>query len=382
MSVTVPQPATKLCKAPWVEVDLDILADNIRGMQAVLDPHSTVIFVVKADAYGHGVGPVARTAWREGVRWFAVAYVKEALELRQIVPEADILVMGVAEAGDVPELIEHRITTVVVSEKQARALSAEAERLGQRLRVHLKVDTGMGRLGVLWQQAPAAMERVQSLPGLELTGLMSHFATIKLSEPELAENQVQRMKTLEAFTRPGLFRHISSSRAFLYHPEWDYDGIRAGIGLYGYGANEEGMRVRTRPILQWKTRVIQVKDVPADFPVGYYSAYRTPAPTKIGTISVGYADGYQRLLTNTGSVVIRGERCRVVGRISMNWVTVDLGPDSDVCEGDEVALIGQQGDAAVWAGELAKLCSTIPYEILTSIDPRAQRRYTGGAVSA
>jgi alanine racemase len=168
---------------------------------------------------------------------------------------------------------------------------------------------------------------------------------------------------------------VSSSRAFLYVNEWDFDGIRPGIALYGYGAGSTHVRIHTHPILQWKSYVIQVKPVPANTPIGYYGSYVTSAPTNIATLCVGYADGYNRLLSNKGHVLIRAQRRPIVGRISMNWVTVDVGSDTDVVEGDEVVLIGTQGSESIWADELAVLCGTIPYEILTDVNVGIERLY-------
>jgi alanine racemase len=174
---------------------------------------------------------------------------------------------------------------------------------------------------------------------------------------------------------PTVFKHLSSSRAALYFPEWDFGGIRHGIDLYGYGASDPKGRFQMEPILQWKARVAQVKAVPAGFSVGYYGTHTTEYPTQIATVAVGYADGYNRALSNRGDVLIGGRRCAVVGRVSMNWITVDIGPDANVCAGDEVVLIGEQGDDAIWADELSKICRTIPYEILTSISALLERRY-------
>ena len=192
---------------------------------------------------------------------------------------------------------------------------------------------------------------------------------------EAAATQYERFAVIADAHSTGLFKHLSSSRAFLYHPEWDFDAVRIGIALFGYGTNEEGMRVRTRPILQWKSRVIQVKEVPAGTGVGYYGTYVTPGPTTLATIALGYADGYLRTLSNRADVLIGGKRRKVVGRVSMNWITVDVGQDGAVHPGDEVVLIGEQGGESIWADDLAKLCRTIPYEILTGINPAIERKY-------
>ena len=364
-----------------VYIDLAALEENVKAAMAGLKPPTELMFVVKADAYGHGMGPVAARAHAAGVRWFVVAHVHEALALRRVAPEARILIMGAVRADDVPALLASRIMCVVVSEKHGRGISLAAAALGRRMPVHLKIDTGMGRLGVLWDQAETAYRQLLPLNGLDIQGACTHFASVEPRKAALAPSQFERFRdVVTAMEKQGgrrLFRHVSSSRAFQYYADWDLDAVRPGIILYGYGSAERDMRIRTRPILQWQTRVIQVKKVPAAYPIGYYGTYVTSAPTTIATLSAGYADGYHRALGNKGVVLIRGQRCNVVGRISMNWITVDCGPDAVVEEGDEAVLLGEQAGSAIWGDELARMVRTIPYEILTSINSQAERIYNG-----
>lgn len=366
-------------KQSWVEIELKTLEENIRHAREVLRPETAIMFVVKANAYGHGLVPVAKCAARCGVNWFAVAYLHEALDLRKALGDVEILVLGVVDPDDAPVLLEKRILPIVVAEKQGLALAAAARRARRKLPVHLKVDTGMGRLGVLWREAEGVVGRLQEAGGLDITGVCTHFAAVKPTNLASAQEQMERFATVaeavRKIMRRPLFKHVSSSRAFLYVKDWDLDAVRPGIALYGYGARSTHVRTRTEPILSWKTRVMQSKSVPAGFPVGYYGTYVTPAPTDIATLAVGYADGYPRLLSNKGHVLVRGRRCPVVGRVSMNWITVDVGPKSGVEEGDEVVLIGRQGEETIWADELATLCQTIPYEILTDIHSTLERKY-------
>jgi alanine racemase len=363
----------------WVEVDLGVLEANIKAVRDAVRPETELMFVVKADAYGHGAVPLAQRAAKVGVNWFAVAYLEEALALREAVDTGNVLILGVVETEAVKELVAQRITPIVADLDHGRALAAAARAAGVTLPVHVKVDTGMGRLGLPWQKAVEGIRSLEKEEGLDLRGLCSHFAMVEKSEPQAARTQAERFLSVareveKEFGRK-LFKHISSSRAISYHKEWDLDGIRPGIMLYGYGASDEDMRFRTHPILQWKSRVIHVKSVPANFPVGYYSTYVTSRPTDIAIIACGYADGYLRQLSNRGHVLIQGRRCPVVGRVSMNWIATDVGPESGVKRGDGVVLIGTQGAEMVWAGELAALCRTIPYEILTDIHGSIKRRY-------
>jgi len=367
-------------KHTWVEVDLAVLGENVRNLRAALAPRAELIAVVKADAYGHGAVPVARQALREGARWFAVAHAHEAMRLRAALgTEFHVIILGVVRPEEVPPLLDGHTYPITVSPDHARALGAAARAAGGVLPVHLKLDTGMGRLGMSWNDAPAACREILRAPGIEVIGACTHFARVEETEDDPARVQMERfsaiVRPLEKDMGRTLFKHVSSSRALLAHPDWDLDGVRPGILLYGYGAARPDGRLHTRPILQWKTRVAQVRRAPAGFPVGYYGTYVTPAPTTLGVISLGYADGYLRALSNKGQALIRGRRCRVVGRVSMNWITVDLGPNTDCVEGDEATLLGCDRGECIWADELALLCRTIPYEILTGINAAIERRY-------
>lgn len=360
---------------PWIEIDLGALRRNIRSARSALTPGAELIFVVKANAYGHGIPEVARAAAEEGVRWFGVAYLKEALEIRRHNKDARILVMGVASPEDTQVMLDQNITPVVVSGEHARALADAAQKQGKTLSVHMKIDTGMGRLGFSWPDVPAALQSLAERKGLHLEGLMSHFSMVEPSEPGRAAEQYRRFDNILNTTDQPLFRHFSSSRAFLLHPEWDYDAVRSGIALYGYGAKDSDMRFHTEPILQWKAAVTQVRTVPAGTPIGYYGTYRTSAETRIAVIAAGYADGYLRTLSNRGDVLIGGRRCRVLGRVSMNWITADVGMELPVQPGDEAVLVGSQHGESIWADELASRSRTIAYEILTCIHPDLERRY-------
>jgi alanine racemase len=233
--------------------------------------------------------------------------------------------------------------------------------------------------------APAELDQAVAavgLPGLDVQGVCTHFSMVEPErKPTAARGQAdkfrQALPVIEQAAGRRLFRHMSSSRAALLLPDCDQDAVRVGIALYGYGAAEAGKRFATVPVLSWKSRVMQVKRVPAGFAVGYYASYKTPAPTDIAVISCGYTDGYQRHLGNKGQVLIGGKRRPVVGRVSMNWIAADLGPGSGVLAGDEVVLIGEQGGEQIWADELAKHCNTIAYEILTGISRQIERRYVG-----
>lgn len=371
------------CDGSWVEVNVGRLRSNVSAVQGALG-NVGMVAVVKSDAYGHGLEAVAGALGRAGgVTRFAVAYVAEAAVVRAAAPHAKlILVLGVACPSEVPRMLRDRITPVVVSTEHGRSLSDAALALGGRLGVHVKLDTGMGRLGFVCPSEAAQAADIARLPGLEMLGVCTHFAMVEPEKkPSATRGQTEKFRQavpmLEAAAGRRLFRHMSSSRAALLLPECDQDAVRMGISLYGYGAADPDKRFATVPALQWKSRVMQVKKVPAGFAVGYYGSYKTAAPTELATISCGYTDGYQRHLGNKGHVLIGGRRCPVVGKVSMNWISADLGPESGVKAGDEVVLIGEQGGEQVWADELARHCGTIAYEILTGISRQIERRYVG-----
>jgi alanine racemase len=355
----------------WTELDFEVLRANLEAVRSALPAPVEIIQVVKANAYGHGMETVATHAFRSGVRWFLVARLDEALALRAALPKAGILLLGAVWPLDVSELHSNAIIPILVSEDQGRSLAAEARRHNLTLACHAKIDTGMGRLGLAWQEAARVLGQLKAEGGLDIQGLCMHFAAVGGSDDAFAMIQGERFARVEtkchALGMTGLFKHLSNSAAFLAHPQWDMDGVRLGILGYGYGERLPGGRARTRPFLQWKTRVVQVKYVPKGFPVSYLSTHVTAEPTWLATIDVGYSDGFSRLMSNKGQVLVGGRRAKVVGRVTMNFTVIDVGSEGGVKEGDEVVLIGEQGDESLWADELARWCQTISYEILTSI---------------
>lgn len=358
-------------KNTWIELDYGTLQANLQSLQRVLPTTAVLILVVKARAYGHGISTVSQCAWDMGVRWFLVSQLEEAHEVRALLPAAHILLLGAVGPEDVLALARDQIIPVLFSFSHARRVAAAARRQGLVLPCHVKVDTGMGRFGLDWEGAADQIALLQGAGGLKVEGLCSHFATADHKSQRLARTQYERFQRVvagcsERAIKP-LFRHISNSAAFNRHEEWDCDGVRCGIIAYGYGGQTAHARVKTHPFLHWKTTVLQVKAVPAGFRVSYGSTHVTPAATTLATINSGYSDGYSRLIGNRGCVLIGGRRVPVVGRVTMNFTVVDVGPATTVQEGDEVVLLGRQGDATIWADEVGRWCRTIPYEILTGI---------------
>lgn len=358
-------------KNAWIELDLEVFRDNLRSIRRALSPRAALILVVKARAYGHGLEAIARCAREQGVQWFVVSNLEEALTLREAVSDAVVLLLGAALPNDTATLLGSRIVPVLVSHSQAQGIAAAARSHGCSLPCHIKIDTGMGRFGLDWADAAQQILALHREGGLRIEGLCTHFASAGRKGDDYADRQAQRFQqVVNTCAANGLkvpCRHIANSAAFLKHPEWDLTAVRCGILAYGYGGRYAGARATTRPFMQWKTRVIQVRRVPAGFPVSYLSTYVTQAPTVLAMINVGYADGFARQLSNRGLALLGGRRVPVVGRVTMNFSVLDAGPEAQVREGDEVVLMGEQGGEAIWADELARWCKTIPYEILTSI---------------
>lgn len=380
-----------------------------------------VIAVVKADAYGHGAVEVSRVLEREGVSMLAVAYLGEALELRQAGVKCPVLVMFDSSAVDVERFFEYNFTPVIYDVKKAAAFANEARRRNRSLDVHIKVDTGMGRLGLgagggnggtggsgaaLDAAGPGTTVgdavKVTQMKNLNVKGLMSHFSEAELTDVSYAELQVRRFdevkRAVMKCTAGPILCHMANSAAVISYAASHMDAVRPGLMLYGInpmgdgtGAGRRGAQPfpALKPAMRVKTRVLALRRLNKGTPVSYGRIFVTGRKTRAAIIAAGYADGYLRAFSNTAHVVIRGMRAPVIGRVCMDLTVVDVTGVPGVCEGDEVVLLGR-GSAEVGQGgrerrgrpervdawELAKLASTIPYEVLTSLGGRAQRGYT------
>lgn len=359
-------------KNTWVELDLGALARNVASLVRCLRPGQKIIFVVKANAYGHGMVPVARHAWTCGLRWFAVAHLDEALALRSLLPDAEVLVLGRISGRDAPAAAAGNLVAILADGEHARELSGALPSGSPCLRCHAKLDTGMGRMGFAWESAGAELSGAARQPGLKVEGLCSHFASSAAPDRQFADEQFRRFRVAAAACESsGLavpFRHVSNSGGIQREVEWRLGGVRPGLLLYGYSSLPPAEAIfPVEPILEWKTTVVQVRRVPAGFPVSYDSTYRTSRATVLATLNAGYADGYVRALSNKGAVLLGGTACPVAGRVTMNMLMTDAGPEATVKVGDEAVLLGRQGAASIWADDLARRAETIPYEILTGI---------------
>ena len=371
----------------WAEIDLAAYSHNIHELKSLAASATHFMAVVKANGYGHGAVEVARVAIESGADHLGVARIEEALELRQAGIGTPILIFGYTSPEEVSTLIDHGLRQTVFSLPMAEAFASQAKAAGRRLRTHIKVDTGMGRLGILASMTPRE-RRVQEildiaqLPGLEIEGLFTHLATADGSDSSYAKAQLRRFRELiEDLDATGLeipIKHAANSAALVHLPESHFDMVRPGIATYGLQPSSEWQKseLNLRPALQWKARIIQLKDVPAGFGVSYGITYKTPETTTLATVAVGYADGLNRLLSSSGEMLVSGYRVPIVGRICMDLTLLDVGGVPDVSVGDEAVILGRQGNEQLTAEGMASALNTINYEIVTSISSRVPRIYT------
>jgi alanine racemase len=363
----------------WAEVDLDVLAANLRALRTRVGASRRIIGMVKADAYGHGAVPVARRLEAEGVDMLGVALCEEGAALRAAGIRCPILVLGAADPAQLPLMSRDHLVPVAYSLPFLEAILREGARREHPLPFHLKIDTGMGRLGLLPSQLPAALERLAAgREHADMEGMLTHLACgDDPSDPHTAA-QVERFaaaldQVRAAGWRPRLV-HAANSGGVLHCPASWFDAVRPGLSLYGLDPSGAPAR-DLRPVLALKARVVLVKQVPAGSPLGYGHAFVTARPSVIGTVSAGYADGLARAVSPAGCVLVRGRRAPFAGRISMDHAMVDLTGIPDAAEGDEAVLIGAQGNDHIRAEELASWAGTISYEVLARIGPRVRRLF-------
>jgi alanine racemase len=371
----------KALRAGWAEIDLDAIQHNVRALRAVLVPPAQLMVVVKANAYGHGAVEVARAAASAGAWGFGVATIDEGEELRRAGLREPAVVLDLTTPEEAGRIVELDLAAAVADLDAARALSAAAASSGRTARLHLKVDTGMGRAGCTPREAPSLARAIADLPGVALEGCYTHFPAA--DDPDLTPTlqQISAFSGVLASLREarigGLVRHAANSAGTLALPEAHFDLVRCGIAAYGIApAPHLASRVALRPAMRLCGRVVQVKRVPAGTTVGYGRDYRAPRETTIATVPVGYADGYPRLAWRAAAVVLAGRRVPIAGRISMDQLSVDAG-DVEVRRGDGVELWGP----ALPVDEVAAAAQTIPWELLVRVAARVPRVFMrGGAV--
>lgn len=363
----------------WAEINLDHIGHNITELRR-LAPGAQLMAVVKADGYGHGAVPVARAALEAGAAWLAVATLEEGVDLRKAGLTVPILVLGYIPPIQADTVVLYDLHPSLFHLDLAQALAQWGRALMRQVPVHVKVDTGMGRIGVSPSGLADFVKAVKALPQIELEGVFTHLATADEPGNDYTATQIARFRAaLGALADAGYtpkYRHTCNSAGIMLHPAGHFDLVRAGIAMYGL-APDPGVQwpADLRPALTWKTRVGMIKTVESGTAISYGCTYRAEQRERVASLPIGYADGYFRLNSNRSEVLIGGRRCPVVGRVCMDQTMVRVPEDLDVKVGDEVVLLGEQGDARITAGDLAAAASTINYEVVCAISKRVPRVY-------
>ena len=372
----------------WAEISLPALRHNFRTLQQLVGSGVTVCAVVKADAYGHGAVECALALEKEGATWFGVTSTEEGVQLRQAGIAGRILLMAGFWRGEEEAILQHGLTPAVWDRNHIELLASAAEKTkkgnAQAFPVHLKVDTGMARLGVNLQNLSALASAFQSAPHLALEGFFTHLAASEVLDDPATNAQIGRFEeAIKALSESGfspLYFHMANSGAVAARRNTWKNMVRPGLALYGYSlpissAGDSSGELPLQPVLSWKTRIISLREVAANQPLGYNGAYVTQAPAKIAVLPVGYADGLSRQLSSRGRVTVRGDYAAIVGNISMDLTLIDVTGIPGVGIGDEVLLLGAAGPRSVTAWDHARLSRTIPYEVLCNISKRVPRKY-------
>ena len=365
-----------------VEVDLDKLADNFRTIRQHVAP-AKMMPILKANAYGHGLVEIAKLMQKLGADYLGVAVLEEGLLLREQGITSPILILGGILGNQVPHFIENNLTITASSIDKLWQVDEVAEQLGKRAKVHLKIDTGMERIGVHYYNAEKLIETSLQCKHLEVEGIFSHFANADRTDLQHARLQLERFLEILSFYEkhsiaPPIYRHMANSGAILQIPEARFDMVRPGILLYGvYPSPEAKKTVPVKPALSWKSRVVYFKVIKPGHPVGYGSTWKSDHLVRAVTIPVGYGDGYFRSMSHQAKVIIRGKKYPVAGMISMDQIVVNIEWDSAYND-DEVILVGEMNGETITVEDLASWAGTIPYEVLTNINTRVPRIYLHG----
>jgi alanine racemase len=373
----------------WAEVSLSTLRQNYRAALKHAGTGVTVCAVVKADAYGHGAVECSRALEAEGARWLGVTSLDEAIPLREAGIESRILLMTGFWRGEESEIVRQRLTPTVWEPWHIEALENAAAGAAFRQALHLKVDTGMGRLGVALDELPAVLKALSAAPHLLLEGLSTHLASSEIMDAPSVAEQERRFEEAQRMVRTASFDptllHLANTSALISRRETWNNMVRPGVALYGYylpfqraGREVSGgtLRLPVKPVLTWKTRILSMRNFAANQALGYGGTYVTKAPAHVAVLPVGYADGYNRQLSNRGRVIVRDHYAPIIGSISMDLTLVDVTGIPGIAVGDEVILLGSSDGLSVDALEHARLANSSPYEILCNISKRVPRRYS------
>ncbi len=380
-----------LHRATVAEISIPALRSNFRSLQKLLKPGVVIMSVVKADAYGHGALPCARALIEEGAHSLGVGIVEEGIQIREQGIKAPIHVLCGIFAEEIDDLIRFNLTTTLCTLEMAKSIAVRAEKLNVQVGVHIKVNTGMGRLGIPPEEAINFIEQVRSMKTLRIDSLFTHFATADEPDPAFTHKQLKLFEdvisqlTSRKNSVPRV--HAANSSALLKFPESQFNLVRPGILLYGaltspelepYRKVLEKQATSFQPVMQWKTRILNLNKIPSGSALSYGRKFTTRKESRIATLPVGYADGLQRTLSGKMQVLVQGKRAPQVGAICMDLCMIDVTDIPEAQEGDEVVLLGTQGDKAIRIEEMAEHAGTIPYEIMCCVGKRVPRVYSPG----
>ena len=377
-------------RATRAEINLKAFKHNLQNLKKILGPITGIMAIIKADAYGHGAIPCAKAALECGVQYLGAGVIQEGIELRKNGITDPILILGSIFLEEAKDLVHHDLATIVCTTSLAEELSKQGKKQGKIVKVHIKVNTGMNRLGVRPEDLSALVEKIETLPNLKLEGLSTHFSSADDEDTSITKDQIEIFqKTLVVFQKLGIhlpITHLANSSALLRFPESRGEIVRPGLILYGVlpspilhpivkeACKKENLQ-NFQPVMQWKSKIILLKLTPKGQPLSYSRKYFTEKESLIATIPLGYADGLNRKLSNNMDVLIKGKRVPQVGNICMDMILVDVSEVPNVQLGEEVVIFGKQGDEEISVEELAERCDTIPYELLCNVSKRVPRIY-------
>ncbi|HEY4694044.1 MAG TPA: alanine racemase [Bellilinea sp.] len=364
----------------WAEIDLEAIRQNVRSFKRHVGAAVQIYAVVKANAYGHGAVPVAKAALEAGAARLAVHRLTEGIELRQAGLTAPILVMGYTPPAGAQTMVEWDLTPSCITTEFAQALSTQAAAQGKTIPLHVKVDTGMSRYGLFPAEVMPFLTAIAKLPAVSIEGLFTHFATADASDQTWVRQQIttfdQVIASIQASGMDIPIIHAANSATTMKLPQAHYNAVRPGISMYGMNPSSEWEPVfDLHPALTLKSTVSRVRELPTGAGVSYGRTFVTSRPTTAALVPVGYGDGYHRILTNKGVVLVRGKRAPIIGRVCMDQFVVDVTGIPGVQQDDEVVLVGRQGDERISAEEVGRLAGSINYEVTTGLLPRVVRKY-------
>lgn len=372
----------KKIRAAWAEVDLDALAHNMREVRRLAKKNALVTAVIKADGYGHGAKKIAQTLLDNGADRFAIAVVDEGIELRRAGFKVPILILGFTDKERAEEIISNDLESAVYSWDLAEAISKEAQRQGKTAKVHVKIDSGMGRIGLQPNNDSVQLiKKISQLPNVVIEGIFTHFAVADAKDKAYTEGQYEKFRwicnELELENVKINIRHCGNSATIIDLPDMHMNMVRAGIILYGLEPSDEVLldRIDLKQVMSLKVRIAHVKEIEAGQSVSYGRKFIAEKKTKIASLPIGYADGYTRMLSGKAEALVKGKKVPVVGRICMDQCMIDVTGIDDVKVGDEVVLFGKQDGSFIHIDELAEKLGTINYEIVCMIGKRVPRVY-------